>query len=157
MTWYDELYVGESIVHKTKRVKWKINHNAGQIGIYVIAPASNDKRKILRLPDLPGVMMRHWKWQCRLWMKYTGIQARFWCAAIWMSIGAAGRDNGSSIADIKNNWNHPADPAWTDPAHSGSGAICSGAVSGEWQHRGEDDRPDCGDVAFACGKLEGGV
>lgn len=24
MTWYDELYVGESIVHKTKRVKWKI-------------------------------------------------------------------------------------------------------------------------------------
>ena len=38
MTWYDELYVGESIVHKTKRVKWKIDHNAGQIGIYVIAP-----------------------------------------------------------------------------------------------------------------------
>lgn len=29
MTWYDELYVGESIVHKTKRVKWKINHKAG--------------------------------------------------------------------------------------------------------------------------------
>ena len=101
--------------------------------------------------------MRRWKWQCRLWMKYTGTQARFWCAAIWMSIGAAGRDNGSSIADIKNNWNHPADPAWTDPAHSGSGAICSGAVSGEWQHRGEDDRPDYGDMAFACGKLEGSV
>ena len=27
------------------------------------------------------------------------------------------------IADIKNNWNHPADPAWTDPAHFGSGAF----------------------------------
>ena len=74
-----------------------------------------------------------------------------------MSTGAAGRDNGSSIADIKNNWNHPADPAWTDPAHFGSGAFCSGAVSGERQHRGEDDRPDCGDMAFACGKLEGSV
>ena len=79
------------------------------------------------------------------------------CAVIWMSTGAAGRDNGSSIADIKNNWNHPADPAWTDPAHFGSGAFCSGAVSGERQHRGEDDRPDCGDMAFACGKLEGSV
>ena len=40
MTWYDELYVGESIVHKTKRVKWKIDHNAGQIGIYVIDQAN---------------------------------------------------------------------------------------------------------------------
>ena len=50
MTWYDELYVGESIVHKTKRVKWKINHNAGQIGIYVIAPASNDKNLLDIIP-----------------------------------------------------------------------------------------------------------
>ena len=30
-------------------------------------------------------------------------------------------------------------------------------VSGERQHRGEDDRPDCCDMAFACGKLEGSV
>ena len=45
MTWYDELYVGESIVHKTKRVKWKINHNA---------PASNDKNllDIIRAAEL---------------------------------------------------------------------------------------------------------
>lgn len=50
MTWYDELYVGESIVHKTKRVKWKIDHNAGQIGIYVIAPASNDKNLLDIIP-----------------------------------------------------------------------------------------------------------
>ena len=50
MTWYDELYVGESIVHKTKRVKWKINHNAGQIGIYVIAPASNYKNLLDIIP-----------------------------------------------------------------------------------------------------------
>lgn len=41
MIWYKDLYVGESIVHKTKKVKWKIMHNAGQIGIYVITLASN--------------------------------------------------------------------------------------------------------------------
>ena len=31
MKWYDDLYVGESIVHKTNKIKWKIRHNAGQI------------------------------------------------------------------------------------------------------------------------------
>ncbi len=41
MRWYDDLYVGESIVHKTSKIKWKILHNAGQIDIYVIALASN--------------------------------------------------------------------------------------------------------------------
>lgn len=41
MIWYDKLYVGESIVHKTNMVKWKIRHNAGQINIYVIALPSN--------------------------------------------------------------------------------------------------------------------
>lgn len=40
MIWYDDLYVGESIVHKTRKIKWKILHNAGQIHIYVIALAS---------------------------------------------------------------------------------------------------------------------
>ena len=39
MIWYKDLYVGESIVHKTKKVKWKIMHNAGQIGIYDIIPS----------------------------------------------------------------------------------------------------------------------
>ena len=28
MKWYDDLYVGESIVHKTNKIKWKIRHNA---------------------------------------------------------------------------------------------------------------------------------
>lgn len=41
MKWYDDLYVGESIVHKTSKIKWKIRHNAGQIDIYVITLASN--------------------------------------------------------------------------------------------------------------------
>lgn len=41
MIWHDKLYVGESIVHKTNTIKWKICHNAGQLNIYVIALASN--------------------------------------------------------------------------------------------------------------------
>ena len=41
MKWYDDLYVGESIVHKTSKIKWKILHNAGQLNIYVITLASN--------------------------------------------------------------------------------------------------------------------
>lgn len=40
MKWYDDLYVGESIIHKKNRVKWKIAHNAGQVGVYVIALAA---------------------------------------------------------------------------------------------------------------------
>lgn len=41
MIWYDKLYVGESIIHKTNKVRWKIRHNAGQINIYVITLPSN--------------------------------------------------------------------------------------------------------------------
>ena len=40
MKWYDDLYVGESIVHQTNKIKWKIRQNAGQINIYVITLAS---------------------------------------------------------------------------------------------------------------------
>lgn len=50
MTWYDDLYVGMSIVHKTKKIKWKICHNAGQINIYVIALASNEKNLLDIIP-----------------------------------------------------------------------------------------------------------
>lgn len=50
MTWYDELYVGESIVHKTKNIIWKIRHNAGQLNIYVIALASNERNLLDIIP-----------------------------------------------------------------------------------------------------------
>lgn len=50
MTWYDDLYVGESIVHKTKKIKWKICHNAGQINIYVITLASNGQNLLDIIP-----------------------------------------------------------------------------------------------------------
>lgn len=50
MKWYKDLYVGESIVHKTNRIKWKIRHNAGQINIYVIALASNEENLLDIIP-----------------------------------------------------------------------------------------------------------
>lgn len=51
MIWYDKLYVGESIVHKTKKIKWKIMHNAGLIGIYVITLASNRQNLLDIIPS----------------------------------------------------------------------------------------------------------
>ena len=51
MKWYDDLYVGESIIHKTSKIKWKILHNAGQIDIYVIALASNEKNLLDIIPS----------------------------------------------------------------------------------------------------------
>lgn len=50
MVWYRELYVGESIVHKTNRIKWKIRHNAGQVNIYVITLASNTQNLLDIIP-----------------------------------------------------------------------------------------------------------
>lgn len=50
MKWYKDLYVGESISHKTNRIKWKINHNAGTISVYIIALASNPRNMLDIIP-----------------------------------------------------------------------------------------------------------
>ena len=50
MKWYDDLYVGESIRHKVNNIKWKIEHNAGQINMYVIALASNPQNLLDIIP-----------------------------------------------------------------------------------------------------------
>lgn len=50
MKWYEHLYAGESIRHKTEKIKWKIRHNAGQINIYVIALASNPQNLLDIIP-----------------------------------------------------------------------------------------------------------
>ena len=41
MKWYKNLYAGESICHKVDKIKWKIQHNAGQINIYGLPTALN--------------------------------------------------------------------------------------------------------------------
>lgn len=50
MIWHNNLYVGESIIHKKSTIKWKICHNAGQIGIYVITLASNEQNLLDIIP-----------------------------------------------------------------------------------------------------------
>lgn len=50
MTWHENLYVGESIVHKTNKIKWKICHNAGQLSVYVITLASNEQNLLDIIP-----------------------------------------------------------------------------------------------------------
>ncbi len=50
MVWYEKLYVGESIIHKKNKVIWKIRHNAGQIGVYVITLASNGNNLLDIIP-----------------------------------------------------------------------------------------------------------
>lgn len=50
MTWQDDLYVGASIIHRTKKIKWKIRHNAGQLNIYVITLASNEHNLLDIIP-----------------------------------------------------------------------------------------------------------
>lgn len=50
MKWYKDLYVGESISHKVDKIKWKINHNAGTLSIYIIALASNPQNMLDIIP-----------------------------------------------------------------------------------------------------------
>ena len=37
MKWYRDLYVGESIRHKEKKIRWKIRHRAGMVSVYVLS------------------------------------------------------------------------------------------------------------------------
>lgn len=50
MRWYEDLYVGETISHKEKKVKWKIIHNAGQLHVFVITLASNPRNLLDIIP-----------------------------------------------------------------------------------------------------------
>lgn len=50
MKWHEDLYVGESIRHKQKKVKWKIMHNVGQVFVYVITLAGNEENLLDIIP-----------------------------------------------------------------------------------------------------------
>ena len=50
MTWYEDLYVGESILHKKNKVIWNIRHDVVQLNIYVITLASNDQNLLDIIP-----------------------------------------------------------------------------------------------------------
>lgn len=59
MKWYKNLYTGESVAHRKNRIKWKIIHNAGQIGLYVIALPSNEKNLLDLIPAWE-LMQKHY-------------------------------------------------------------------------------------------------
>jgi hypothetical protein len=50
MKWYRDLYMGDSITDRKNRIKWKINHNAGVVNIYVVAFASNSQNLLDIIP-----------------------------------------------------------------------------------------------------------
>lgn len=41
MKWCEDLYCGQSVSHKVRKIKWKIKHKVGQFHVYVIALPSN--------------------------------------------------------------------------------------------------------------------
>lgn len=52
MEWYHKLYVSDSIKDsRLNRIKWKINHNAGMVSIYVITFASNRENLLDIIPS----------------------------------------------------------------------------------------------------------
>lgn len=61
MKWYRNLYVGDSIAGKAKRIKWKINHNAGTVSVYVIAFASNHENLLDIIPAWELMQKRYSK------------------------------------------------------------------------------------------------
>ena len=76
MKWYEDLYVGDSIADKANRIKWKINHHAGTVSIYVIAFASNRQNLLDIIPAWELRKCRSSVWQKvmrKLWS---------WCAVL---------------------------------------------------------------------------
>lgn len=50
MRWHRDLYAGESVQHKQRKVKWNIIHHAGQLFVHVITLAANEKNLLDIIP-----------------------------------------------------------------------------------------------------------
>lgn len=59
MEWHEDLYLGSSVRHRYRKVKWKIMHNAGQLRVYVITLASNEKNLLDIIPSWE-LMQKHY-------------------------------------------------------------------------------------------------
>lgn len=57
MIWYDDLYLSENIEQKADKIKWKINHNAGLLNMYVITLACNNEN-LLEIINTKELMQR---------------------------------------------------------------------------------------------------
>ena len=58
MKWYEDLFVGESVTGKIKKIKWKIEHNAGMLHTYIITFPSNEEN----LLDIKAGVSIHWRY-----------------------------------------------------------------------------------------------
>lgn len=59
MIWYDKLYVSENIEKKTEKIKWKIQHNAGLLQMYVITLPQNQEN-LLEIISTKELMQKHY-------------------------------------------------------------------------------------------------
>lgn len=50
MKWYAKLYLGDSVKHP-RRLKWKIDHNAGSVRVYVIVLAAGEQEQLYIIPS----------------------------------------------------------------------------------------------------------
>lgn len=50
MKWFKHLYVSESVGDQANRIKWRINHRAGTVRVYLIALASNPENLLDIIP-----------------------------------------------------------------------------------------------------------
>lgn len=82
MKWYQELYAGESIKKKTGKIKWKVNHNAVQLQIYLISFASNPENLLDIIPAWE-VVQKHYP-KKNLWI--VGL-AKGWNEAVEVATG----------------------------------------------------------------------
>jgi len=57
MIWYDNLYISKNIEQKADKIKWKINHNAGLLNMYIITLASNNEN-LLEIISTKELMQR---------------------------------------------------------------------------------------------------
>ena len=78
MKWYEDLFVGESVTGKIKKIKWKIEHNAGMLHTYIITFPSNEENLLDIIPtrELRVIMMRRFCWSVILLMRHTKIQVK---------------------------------------------------------------------------------
>lgn len=50
MKWYRDLYLGERVKKKAGRIRWKVEHNAGQLGIYLLTLPTNKQNLLDIIP-----------------------------------------------------------------------------------------------------------
>ncbi|MCI8491154.1 MAG: hypothetical protein HFJ04_13105 [Lachnospiraceae bacterium] len=59
MEWHKDLYAGESVLQKQKKIKWKIRHNKLQLWVYVITLAAN-KENLLDIIPSRELLQKHY-------------------------------------------------------------------------------------------------